>query len=54
MQEKAGVKERVQKNEHAYSVGGVFIVSDSTAHPCLKQAGLTALTQTNQSSCKLL
>ena len=60
MEEKAGIKKQkskkgFEKNEHACSVDsveGIFLVtvSDSTARPFLKLAGLT---KTNQSSSKL-
>ena len=46
MEEKAGVRKKnskrnFEKNEHACSVEGVFVVSDSTARPYLKLAGPT-------------
>ena len=51
----AEFQERTRKNEHAYSVDGVFVVSDPSARPYLKLAGPSSTGQTRkiQSSSKL-
>ena len=55
MKKKAGVerqnsKKGLERNEHACSVEGVFVVSDPTARPYLKLAGPTREIQSSDRS----